>query len=109
MKGILGIGVALAALFVAYVIYSGGSVDKGGASGGNFDTLRNGGQQAVDKGQSAWTDLSHQPWFYTAVAALILGILGFTTWKRIGAWGRGITLVLTGIGIAIFLSKVGGR
>jgi hypothetical protein len=109
MKNLLVIGAALAALFVGYTLYTGGALNKGGVSGGSgTDAVRNGGQQAVDKGQVWWSDLAHQPWFYTALGAVILGGLGIMLWKRIGGFGRGFALVLLGLGLALFLSKVGG-
>lgn len=109
MKGILALAVGAVLLFVGYTLYSGGTLSKGGASGGNTDAVRNGGQQIVDKGQGAWTDLAHQPWFYTAVGAVIIGTLGIMLWRRIGGFGRGFALVVLGLGLALFLSKVGGR
>jgi len=90
MKG----GSILLVLGVAGVIgylylNSGGSVGKGGPSGGNLGGAANQGKNAV---RGFWDQLVHQPYFYTLLVCVIVATLALFIWNRIGGVGK-ITVV----------------
>lgn len=103
MRGIMVAAGLAAAAFVGWVLLG----QRGGTAGGSVGDLKGPAGQAADQGKAWWADLAHQPWFYTAAAAGVLGVLGVMTWNRIGNWGRMLAMLLLGVGVAIFLVKVG--
>jgi hypothetical protein len=95
---ILAVGVAA---LVAYYLYTGGSLSKGGASGGKLPPA----PDIKGKATNFWEQLYHDPRFYTGLVAVAAAILLATLWKRIGGFGRGFLLVVAGVAATIFVIK----
>jgi hypothetical protein len=90
-----------AAALLGYYLYTGGSVSKGGASGGKLPPA----PDVRGKAEGLWSQLYHDPRFYTGVAALILAIVAATFWGKIGAFGRGTLLVVAAVAVTIVLIR----
>lgn len=90
-----------AALLIGYYLYTGGSVSKGGASGGKLPPVPDVKGQA----ESWWHQLYTNPHFWTGAVALAAAILLATLWKKIGGFGRGFLLVVGGVAATIFVLK----
>lgn len=86
---------------LGYYLYSGGSLSKGGASGGKLPPA----PDVKGKAESLWSQLYHDPRFYTGLVALIVAVILATLWKKIGGFGRGFLLVVGGIAATIFVMK----
>jgi hypothetical protein len=86
-----------------YYLYTGGSLSKGGASGGKLP------QPPDVKGKATqfWDQLYHDPRFYTGLVALIAAWLLATFWSKIGTFGRGCLLVAAGVAATVFVLKQG--
>lgn len=94
------VAVAVVAL-LGYYLYTGGSLSKGGASGGKLPPA----PDVKGKAESLWSQLYHDPRFYTGLVALIVAILLTMFWGKIGTFGRGFLLVVGGIAGTIFVMK----
>jgi hypothetical protein len=91
---------AVGAFLIYSYVNSGGSLSKGGASGGKLPNVDIKGQA-----QSWWSQLYHDPRFYTGLVALIVAVLLSMFWNKIGAFGRGFLLVIGAIAATIFVVK----
>lgn len=104
MKKIGPVLVVAVLAVLGYYLYTGGSVSKGGASGGKLPQP----PDVRGKAEGLWSQLYHDPRFYTGVVALAAAILLATLWKKIGGFGRGFLLVVGGVAATIFVIKYAG-
>lgn len=104
MKKLGPILLLLVAALVGYYLYTGGSLSKGGVSGGKVPPAPDVRGKATD----FWNQLYHDPRFYTGLVAVIAAILVGVFWSKIGNFGRGTLLVVAGIAATIFVIKYAG-
>lgn len=84
---------------VFYYLSTGGSVSKGGASGGKLP-------KAPDV-HGLWDQLLNASWFYPLLACAVVVLIVAFLWSKIGVWGQRAVYLIGGILLAYVAVKGG--
>lgn len=84
---------------VLYYLSTGGSLNKGGASGGKLPNL--------PKPNGLWDQLINASWFYPLLAATVVVVIIAFLWGKIGVWGQRAVYLVIGIIVAYVAVKGG--